>query len=233
MPRPDNRFALVPPAEVAEAIGHRFARPEMLRAALTHPSLDPTAGMERLEFLGDAVLGAMVSWLLFRLRPELDEGAMTALKAWLVRRERLLHVAEAWRIPEAVRVGVGERTPDGRLRSPSIAADAAEAVIGAVFMDGGWEAAREVIARVWTPMVQAADPEAVLDPKTRLQELTQAKGWGLPEYRVEDRGAGAGLRFHAECWVQGRKWGEGWGARKKDAERAAAREALALLAAGA
>ena len=229
MPRP-ARFALAPPEAVAEAIGHRFADPGLLRAALTHPSLDPDAGMERLEFLGDAVLGAAVSWLLFSLRPGLDEGAMTALKAWLVRRERLLEVAADWHVHEAVRVGPGERTPDGRLRSPSIAADAAEAVIGAVFADGGWQAAHALVARVWTPMVEQADPDAVLDPKTRLQELTQARGWGLPEYRVEDRGGGAALRFHAECWVQGEKRGEGRAARKKDAERAAARQALARLA---
>ncbi len=224
-----SKFALAEPEAVAQAIGHRFAKPELLRAALTHPSLDPASEMERLEFLGDAVLGAVVASLLVSLRPDLDEGAMTALKAWLVRRERLVEVAAGWHVHEAVRVGPGERTPDGRLRSPSIAADAAEAVIGAVFLDAGWEAAQALIARTWAPMVEQADPKAVLDPKTRLQELTQAKGWGLPEYRVEDHGAEAGLRFHAECWVQGEKQGEGWGARKKDAERAAAREALARL----
>jgi len=222
-------FSVAPVEAVEEAIEYRFENRALLEEALTHASLDPGSQMERLEFLGDAVLGAVVASMLVRAHPNAPEGELTALKAHLVRRSTLLDVAERWRVADAVRTGLGERDPGGRLRSPSIASDAVEAVIGAVFLDGGWEAAKALIEREWQARIASLRVEDVIDPKTRLQELTQGRGWGLPEYRVEDRGVGKKLRYRAECFVQGEALGVGEAPRKKDAERLAAKQALRKL----
>ncbi|RME83789.1 MAG: ribonuclease III [Zetaproteobacteria bacterium] len=224
-----HRFANVEPSAVEEAIDWRFTDPELLRGALTHASLDPHTPMERLEFLGDALLGAIIAELVFRAHPEASEGELTAMKAHLVRKETLLEVAHAWRLFDAVRTGPGERRPDGSLASPAIAADAVEAVLAAVYLDGGWEAARRLVARFWGDWVEGLRPQDVVDAKTALQEFTQARGWGLPEYEVEDRGVGKLVRYRAICRVRGEALGEGEAPRKKDAERIAARKALAAL----
>ena len=212
-------------------IGWHFRNPGLLAEALTHRSASPGRGarMERLEFLGDAVLGAVIAASLFERFPDHDEGDLTRMRAALVRREALLAVSRDWGLGECLVVGEGERDAGGRVRSASIRANAVEAVIGAVFVDGGWEAARAVVLAAWRGMLETVSPGAVRDAKTRLQEYTQARGLGLPEYVVRDHGVGRQPRFVAECFVDGASAGRGAGPKKKAAEMDAAADALAHL----
>jgi len=208
-------------------LGYRFHDLSLLERALTHRSAAPVH-MERLEFLGDAVLGLVIAEHLHQRFSEADEGVLSRMRASVVRREALLRVAESWLLARAIRVGAGE-SEKGRLKSPSIAANAVEAVIGAVFLDGGWETARSLVLRAWQPLLEGVSVEDGRDAKSALQELTQARGWGLPEYSVQDLGAGHSPRFSACCRVQGRVLGEGYGDRKKLAEARAAARALEKL----
>lgn len=208
-------------------LGYRFHDLSLLERALTHRSAAPVH-MERLEFLGDAVLGLVIAEHLHQRFSEADEGVLSRMRASVVRREALLRVAESWLLARAIRVGAGE-SEKGRLKSPSIAANAVEAVIGAVFLDGGWETARSLVLRAWQPLLEDVSVEDGRDAKSALQELTQARGWGLPEYSVQDLGAGHSPRFSACCRVQGRVLGEGYGDRKKQAEARAAARALEKL----
>jgi len=210
--------------DIGKRIGHTFSQPALLERALTHRSSSSTH-MERLEFLGDAVLGLVVSEYLHATFPDTDEGALSRMRASLVRRESLAVIAGQWQLAPVLRVGEGERDSAGNIKSPSIPANAVEAVIGAVFVDGGWEAARAVVLAAWENLFRHADTADARDAKTRLQEYTQAKGWGLPEYVVADAGAGASPRFMAECWVNGKLLGRGSGDRKKEAETQAAAKA--------
>ncbi len=181
--------------------------------------------MERLEFLGDAVLGLAVAEWLFSSDPGAGEGELTRRRASLVCRRGLVEVAAAWHLSEFVRVGGGERSREGGIRSPSIVADAVEALIGAVFLDGGWDAARGLVVAAWEPLLRRT--AAGRDAKTRLQEYTQARGLGLPQYVVRERSGAE--RFEAECRVGGRLLGKGTGGRKKEAEMRAAARALVHL----
>lgn len=185
--------------------------------------------MERLEFLGDAVLGLAVSEYLHTAFPEMDEGCLSRMRASLVRKESLSVIARQWQLAPLLRVGVGERKSDGEIKAPSIVANAVEAVIGAVFEDGGWDDARAVVLDAWEDLFRHADPVDTRDAKTQLQEHTQAKGWGLPEYVVKDAGAGISPRFRAECRVNGQLLGSGRGDRKKEAETQAASQACKHL----
>lgn len=180
--------------------------------------------MERLEFLGDAVLGLIMAEHLHRNFPQAAEGELSRMRATLVCKKSLGEVADRWRLADCLVVGEGERSAHG-IRSPSIAANAVEAVIGAVFEDGGWEAARATVLQAWQEMLAGADTADSRDAKTRLQELTQGKGWGLPEYLVTDMGTDRSPRFEAVCSVNGERLGKGRGERKKLAELAAAEQA--------
>ncbi len=224
MPKLPDADAL---AALERRIGHRFADRSRLIRALTHRSASPV-NMERFEFLGDAVLGLVIAEALHAREPEADEGRLSRLRALLVRRESLGEVAAGWALADCLIVGKGERV-NGRLRSPSIAANAVEAVIGAVFEDAGFDAAREVVLAAWSPWLSRTHELETRDAKTRLQEYTQARGWGLPVYRVEDGGDRASPRFRAECEVRGRVAGRGAGERRKQAEARAAERALAAL----
>jgi ribonuclease-3 len=224
MPKhPDNN----PENALADAVGYRFRKPELLRRALTHCSAT-AVHMERLEFLGDAVLGAVIAAQLHESFPDSSEGELSRMRASLVRRESLQVVARRWELSSYLLVGEGERHGNA-IKSPSIVANAVEAVIGAIYEDGGWEAARGVVLSAWREMLAGIDAEETQDAKTRLQEYTQAQGWGLPEYRVIDRGVGQTPRFSAECWISGEKMGEGEGGRKKTAETQAAEMAWVRL----
>lgn len=224
MPRhPDNNLENA----LADAIGYRFRKPELLRRALTHRSA-AAVHMERLEFLGDAVLGAVIAARLHECFPESSEGELSRMRASLVRRESLQVVAHRWGLSSYLLVGEGERQGDV-IKSPSIVANAVEAVIGAIYEDGGWEAACGVVLSAWQEMLVGIDAEGAQDAKTRLQEYTQAQGWGLPEYRVVDHGVGQTPRFSAECWVRDDRMGEGEGGRKKAAETQAAETAWSRL----
>jgi len=204
-------------------INYQFRNAGLLQRALTHRSTE-REHMERLEFLGDAVLGLVIAEALHGCFCDAAEGELSRMRAALVRRETLLKVAAVWQLVPCLQVGEGERTRDG-IKSPSIAANAVEAVIGAVFEDGGWDAARAVVLVSWQELLAEADRIEVRDAKSRLQEYTQGEGWGVPEYRVSDLGIGRTPRFEALCLIKGELAGTGVGERKKTAEINAAEQA--------
>jgi len=214
--------------KLAARIGHVFAQSDLLQQALTHASTGE-AHLERLEFLGDAVLGVVIAEELYRRFPDVEEGALTRMRAALVCRNGLLRVAGAWEIDTFLSVGPGERDHEGNVRSVSIVANAVEAVIGAVFLDAGWQTARQLVLRAWQTHLDTVADSDGRDAKTRLQEYTQAQGWGLPEYAVTDFGAGRQPRFEARCLLRGEQAGIGVGERKKTAESEAAEQACQTL----
>lgn len=213
-------------------IGYRFRRPELLQQALTHRSYTAEHPghdhNERLEFLGDAVLGLIVAHHLHDTHPTLPEGQLSKVRATAVGRDALAEVATELGIGEVLRLGRGERLTGGQAKE-SILADATEAVIGAVYLDGGIEAARAVVLTHWTRMLD----ELVTDPgsrdhKSRLQELLAARGLD-GEYRIERTGPDHDPRFTAHMVVAGAVLGEGVGESKKQAQQRAALQALAAL----
>lgn len=212
-------------------LGYAFHDKQLLQQALTHTSA-AAAHMERLEFLGDAVLGIIITEELYRRFPDATEGKLTRMRAALVCRAALLRVAADWRVEALLMVGPGERDADGRIRSASICANAVEAVIGALFLDADWETVRKLVADAWQSRLDAAGSSDGRDAKTRLQEYTQARDWGLPEYVITDHGAGHKPRFSALCLVRGKQAGKGFGERKKIAESEAASQAWNQLQAG-
>jgi ribonuclease-3 len=184
-----------------ERLGHRFLRAQLLEQALTHRSYG-TPHNERLEFLGDGVLDCVIRQELYARFPALSEGELSRLRANLVRRETLAARARTLGVGEHLRMGAGESASGGAER-PSILSDALEALYGAVFLDGGYEAARAAIQATFAPLLDSLDANALAkDPKTRLQELLQARGQALPAYRViATQGAAHRQRFEVECTV--------------------------------
>jgi len=214
-------------------LGHRFRDRDLLETALTHRSFAHERGggehYERLEFLGDAVLGLVAAERLYRLHPDDPEGELSKRKAFLVSREVLAGRARELGLGEALRLGVGEERTGGREKT-SLLADAMEALIGAVYLDGGLAAAREVVEALLAAGA-ARQAHGARDPKTRLQEVAQGRGWGLPVYRVLDAtGPDHAKRFRVECRLRGEAVGTGEGRSKKAAEQAAAAAALETLA---
>ena len=210
-------------------LGHRFRDRELLERALTHRSYANEKGLaknnERLEFLGDSVLGLVtVDWL-FDEHPVVSEGDLSKLKSRLVSEPVLAQAARGFDLGVHLKLGVGEDRSGGRDK-PSLLADAMEAVIGAVFLDGGLKAATRLVR----PMVidaLAEGEDAVEGAKSRLQEEVQARGWPLPSYRlVEERGPDHRKVFRVECRLRGEPAGVGEGRSKKRAEHRAAAQAL-------
>jgi len=185
-----------------KGLGYEFRGADLLRLALTHRSCG-NPNNERLEFLGDGVLNMVVAELLFHARPDVPEGDLSRLRARIVRERTLAEVARALELGDHVRLGPGELKSGGFLRD-SILADALEAVIGAVFVDGGFDAARNLVERLTAERIEALpDAEALKDPKTRLQELLQGRAFKLPEYEVVDeRGADHDRAFTVVCRVE-------------------------------
>ena len=215
-----------------ERLGHTFAEPSLLRLALTHRSVsseDPSRrDNERLEFLGDAVLQLVVTDLLYESYPHLAEGQMAKVRAAVVSRGTLAEVARQLDVGAHVQLAPSEEATGGREKE-SILADAVEALIGAVYLDAGLERAREVVTALWAErVVERAKAPGVKDYKTRLQELTARDG-ARPEYAVEGSGPDHDRRFRARVSVKGAHLGTGEGRSKKEAEQAAAREALDRL----
>jgi len=169
-----------------QSIGYRFLNPALLRSALTHKSFSKQNN-ERLEFVGDAVLGYLVADMLFDRDASLAEDALSLMRARLVRGSTLAEVAREIDLAPHLRLGSGERKSGGRGRA-SILADAMEAVIGAIHEDGGIEACRAVVDRLFAARVKVLDPEDLKDAKTRLQELLQGMQLELPGYTVEEVG---------------------------------------------
>lgn len=220
---------------LAERIGHRFADPSLLRRAMAHRSwcaeVDGELSNERLEFLGDAVLGWVVADLAYRRHGELPEGKLTDLRKSVVNATALAEVAQSLDIGDCLLLGRGEDAAGGRAK-PSILSDALEAVLGAVYVDGGVGAAYGLIERIIGPRLDAAAAQLDrLDHKTLLQELAARSLFAAPVYTSHGEGPDHDKRFRATVHVAGRLLGRGEGRSKKTAEQAAAAEACATLAA--
>jgi ribonuclease-3 len=184
-----------------QRVGYRFSGRELLALALTHRS-HGTPHNERLEFLGDSVLNCVVAVELFERFRDLPEGDLSRLRARLVRQEALHQLAQDLGLGEHLRLGEGELKSGGSAR-PSILADAFEALVGAIFLDGGFGAAREAVLRLYEPLLAGLDPQdSGKDPKTLLQELLQARRMALPQYTVlATRGAAHDQNFEVECTI--------------------------------
>ena len=211
-------------------LGHQFAQPELLRRALTHRSWGAEHN-ERLEFLGDAVLSLAVSSLLYERHAGSDEGDLTRVRAHLVREESLHRAALGLALPEVLRMSEGEMRGGGAQR-PSILADAVEALIGAVFLDGGYEPAQALVQRLFGEVIDATEAENWgKDAKTELQEWLQARRVPVPAYRITaTRGQAHAQTFEVECVVATLGLAErGEGRSRRSAEQEAARRMLDAL----
>jgi ribonuclease III len=218
---------------IERALAIRFRDDSLREAALTHRSFAFERGVqptnERLEFLGDAVLGLVVTDLAYRSFPDLSEGELAKLRAAVVNMSVLAEVAAELGLGEEIFLGKGEQLSGGREKA-SILADAMEAVLGAVYLDQGLEAAGEIIHRLFWPRMDAyARGEGDRDYKTSLQELAAQDFGRIPEYRVVERGPDHQKEFTATVFLGGREFGTGTGRSKKEAEQQAAREAFTRL----
>jgi ribonuclease-3 len=215
------------------ALGVRFTDHGLRVAALTHRSFAFEHALqitnERLEFLGDSVLGLVVTDLAYRTYPDMPEGQLAKLRAAIVNMQALADVARALGVGDVVLLGRGEERSGGRGKA-SILADALEAVFGAVYLDRGLDVARELIERLFRPRMEAyVRGEGDRDFKTILQELASQELRAIPEYRIEDRGPDHEKEFTATVLVAGEALGTGTGRSKKEAEQQAAREAYARI----
>ncbi len=188
---------------VEKRLGYRFRNAALLEQALTHRSYG-APNNERLEFLGDGVLGCVIAEELYRRFPQLSEGKLTRLRANLVREDSLHDVAVVLKLQQFLRLGDSERSSGEDVR-PSILSDALEALFGAVFLDGGYDAVRKAILDAYADALARLDPQGpTKDAKTRLQELLQGEHRERPEYRiVAIRGAAHRQSFEVECVVAG------------------------------
>lgn len=222
-----------PLIELETRLGRAFDEPSLLVEAVSHRSwcaeMSGKPSNERLEFLGDAVLGLIVADHCFRSYPEWAEGDMAQVRAAVVNTNVLAEVAAELRLGEAVRLGRGEATSGGRHKS-SILADSFEALIGAIYLDGGWEASQKfVLEHLGGRIEAAAAGPGSDDHKTRLQELVVHMHGHAPRYEVEGSGPDHDRRFTANVFVAGDLAGSGIGRSKKDAEQAAAKAAWKAL----
>jgi len=216
-------------AALEAALGHRFTRAEHLAVALTHRSFGEGANNEKLEFLGDAVLALAMSDLLMTRFPDAREGDLSKIRASLVNAEVLARKARELGLGRWLRLGKGEDKSGGREKS-SILAAMYEALLGAVYLDAGYEPARAVVEAHFTADVLEHPTVGLHDYKTELQELTQRLFRATPLYAlVEESGPDHQKRFVSEITISGRPCGRGVGRSKKTAEQAAAMEALAAL----
>ena len=219
--------------ELEDKIGYHFKDKKYLKTALTHSSYaneNKKAGPsnERLEFLGDSILGMVVADHLYRNHPDLPEGELTRTRAALVCEDSLVEVAEALRLGEYLHLGKGEEAGGGRKR-PSIQADAVEAVLAAVYLDGGIGSARKIIQQY----ILCREVEGLTSPrdyKTALQELVQRESGQVLKYRLTgEEGPDHDKRFFVEVDLNGEVAGRGKGHSKKEAEQMAAKAAIAKL----
>lgn len=222
-----------------ELLGVSFNNPELLHQALVHRSyLNENPGFclpsnERLEFLGDALLGLVVAERLYEGFPEFQEGRLTKLRSALVRTDTLARIARSLRLGDYLLLGKGEAETGGRHKKRNLAA-AFEAVIGAVTVDQGFESARQVVLRVMeSELKPALDQETERDPKSRLQEVIQARREPPPTYRIVDAaGPDHARTFTVEVLAGDAILGCGVGSSKRKAEQEAARAALAEMGRG-
>jgi ribonuclease III len=214
---------------VENAIGYQFKNAALLEQALTHRSFGAFHN-ERLEFLGDGLLNFVIARLLFEQFSEMPEGDLSRLRANLVNQQTLADLAASLTLGQHLRMGEGE-LKSGGFRRPSILADAFEAVVGAIFLDGGFSQAEEVLGRVYRPLLSRQDLARVSkDSKTRLQEFLQARRLALPQYEiVEILGESHAQCFRVTCRIAELSIeAKGEGASRRAAEQAAARSAIEL-----
>lgn len=230
-------FEMATLVNAGRSLGIKLKRFDMLACALTHPSVMPNAATglgsrpstyQRLEFLGDRVLGLVISERLFYTFPEESEGELARRYAELVSTATLANVARRIQLASHVKFSRGEQAQNGADNSANLA-DTCEAVIGAVYLDGGIEEARTFIEREWAELIRIQE-QPPRDPKTGLQEWTQARGLGLPRYEITSQGGPAhSPTFTIEVHVQGFSATTGQGKSKRYAERLAAEQMLACL----
>jgi ribonuclease III len=224
------------PEALDRALDVRFGDAALRETALTHRSYAFERGLsvnnERLEFLGDSVLGLVVTDLAFRSYPELPEGQLAKLRAAIVNMQALADVARGLGIGELILLGKGEEQSGGHDKA-SILADALEAIFGAVYLDAGLDVARELIERLFRGRMDAyVRGEGDRDFKTLLQELASQQQQTLPSYEVQDEGPDHQKEFTAVVSLGGERLGSGMGRTKKEAEQHAAREAYERLRSG-
>jgi ribonuclease III len=232
------------PVALEKSMGYRFRNPRLLKMALSHRSWVNNAirgqrppSNERLEFLGDSVMNAIITDTLYRRYPHCDEGELSKMKSLVVSAKVLVPCAELLDLGAHMLLSKSEEKSGGRSR-PSIMADAYEAVLGAVYLDGGYEAVRALMKRTLIRIMDDVLLDADLaNYKSLLLEYTQSRGYGAPQYAlIRESGPEHRKVFVVAAVVRGEEWGRGTGASKKDAEQACARAALenrgALLESG-
>jgi ribonuclease-3 len=222
-----------PRPELEGTLGVRFTDADLLRTALTHRSYaferNETVTNERLEFLGDSVLGIVVTDMAYRTYPDEQEGWLAKLRAAIVNMTALADVSRSLGLGDHLLLGKGEEQSGGRDKA-SILADAFEAVLGAVYLDLGLDPARELVERLFRPRMEAyVRGEGGRDYKTILQELASQALRSLPEYRLRDVGPDHEKEFTATVYLGGQPYGRGTGRSKKEAEQQAAQEAFGRL----
>jgi ribonuclease-3 len=221
-----------PPASLADALGYRFRDEALASTALTHPSfaneVDGGGGNERLEFLGDAVLGLVIASELYAAHPDWEEGALTRARAALVNRRALATAARSLGLGSLIKLGRTEQRSAGSDKD-RVLANCLEAVIGAVFLDGGLEPVTVLLRRLFAAAIEAGGAVGGRDPKTAFQEWAHSKHRITPSYQtVGDSGVDLDAhRFTVEVRIGSETWGSGTGRSKRSAEQAAARAALA------
>ena len=221
---------MLDPQVLARRLGHAFTDSQLLRQALTHRS-HGGADNERLEFLGDGVLNCVVASLLYERFPRVDEGGLSRLRARLVRQESLAQIAVKLGLSDHLLLGEGE-LKSGGFRRPSILADTLEALVGAIFLDAGFQAARQIVSTLMQESIAGLDPAAEgRDAKTRLQEMLQARRIALPQYRVlNTHGAAHEQQFEVACEIAPlHVLTVGRGSSRRAAEQLAASQALQHL----
>ena len=229
----DPVVALTNYGTLRAALGDPVLEPELLERALTHRSYAYEHGglpnNERLEFLGDSVLGLVVTDSLYREHPDLAEGRLAKLRAAVVNARALAEVGRDIGLGDHVKLGRGEEATGGRMKA-SILSDTVEAVIGAVHLSGGFDASGPLVHMLFDPLIEAASElGAGLDWKTSLQELSAERGLGVPEYVIQDEGPDHMKTFTAQVRVGADLYGNGVGRSKKEAEQAAAETAYGDL----
>ena len=214
---------------ICRLLGYTFSKPELLRQALTHRSYGVPHN-ERLEYLGDSILNCIIAHALFQRFSNLSEGELSRLRANLVNQQTLFELAQQLNLGEQVLLGEGELKSNG-FRRPSILADALEALIAAVFLDGGFERTEQVIHTLYASLLEGIDPtKPGKDSKTMLQELLQSKKLALPQYSViSTEGEAHEQYFRVECCIPELKIRAlGSGTNRRSAEQDAARQAYQL-----
>ncbi len=219
-------------SNLAKRLGYSFKNPELVEQAFTHRSFS-SGHNERLEFLGDSILGLIISEELFGRFPDASEGQLSRLRAQLVKGETLGELAAELRLGEFLKLGAGELKSGGRRRQ-SILANTYEALLGALFLDGGLGGVKPIVLTNFSRRLDECDPETLSkDPKTRLQEFLQGRGYALPVYEVtEISGKGHNQNFAVLCSLDSeleKFSAEGVGGSRRKAEQAAAENTLCLI----